>query len=142
MSKFGDFFKKIFGQQPQLDGSVWQSILIVDDDETSQKITRGILLKAGYSVLTADSGEEGLRIAQEKKPSLILLDVIMPKMKGREVCQQLKEFPDTANIPVVFLTAKNSPDDVKAEMEVGAQAHLTKPVNPEQLITVVREVLE
>lgn len=118
-----------------------RSILVVDDDEAIIKMLRPVLLSRGYAVLTAGSGEDGLQIATAQKPDLILLDVILPGIKGREVCKKLKENPATAKIPVVFLTAKDSPEDIRAEQEVGAAAHLTKPVSAKTLIETVQGVL-
>lgn len=125
----------------QKKGTSWRSILVIDDDEIVCRIIRPILMNNGYSVLTALTGEEGLAIARQQKPDLILLDVILPKMKGREVCKELKAFPETAAIPVIFLTAKDSDDDVEAELAAGAQAHLTKPVDPRVLLATVRKIL-
>ncbi len=119
----------------------WQSILVVDDDEALLKTLRPIFQNHRYSVLTASSGEEGLIIAQKQKPDLIILDVILPGIKGREVCRRLKEDEQTKNIPVLFLTSKDSQDDVAAEIGVGAEAHLTKPVNAKVLIATVQRVL-
>lgn len=101
-----------------------KSILIVDDDEGILKTVKNILLPKGYSVLTAVSGEKGIQIAKLQKPDLIILDVILPGIKGREACAVLKEDAATQNIPVIFLTAKDSPDDIDAEMAVGGAAHL------------------
>ncbi|VAW19832.1 hypothetical protein MNBD_BACTEROID05-713 [hydrothermal vent metagenome] len=119
----------------------WRSVLIIDDDEISIKILRNILLNHGYSVLTAMTGEEGLSIAIAQKPSLILLDVIMPGMKGREVCERLKKDLRTRPIPVVFITVKDSMDDIKAEKSLGAAAHLTKPIGSSQLMECVENIL-
>ena len=119
-----------------------EKILVIDDDEAISKIVRPILLSHGFSVLTANTGEDGLQIATAQKPDLILLDVILPGLKGREVCQKLKENPETKDIPIVFLTAKDSPEDVQAEIDVGAAAHLTKPVNAKTLIETVQNILE
>lgn len=116
-----------------------KSILIVDDDEAIIKTLRPTLLSHGYSVLAATSGEDGLQIAGRQKPDLILLDVILPGMKGREVCQRLKENPETKDIPVVFLTAKDSPEDIQAEKEVGAAGRITKPVNMKVLLETILE---
>ena len=124
--------------QPQ---NKWQSILVVDDDETVTKTIRPVLIANGFSVLSASSGEDGLRIAREQKPDLILLDVILPGIKGREICKRLKADSGTKHIPVVFLTAKNSEDDVQAELEAGAAAHLTKPVNYQALLTMLQNIL-
>lgn len=121
--------------------SSWKCILVVDDDETLIKTVRPILIAKGYSVLSASSGEEGLHIAQNQKPDLIFLDVILPGIKGREVCLRLKEDALTKNIPIIFLTAKDSPDDIKAEMEAGAETHLTKPIDAKLLVSTVEKVL-
>jgi len=118
-----------------------RSILVIDDDEMVSKIVRPILFSYGFSVLAANTGEDGLQIAKTQKPDLILLDVIMPGIKGREVCAKLKEDPETQNIPVVFLTAKHSQEDMQAEKEVGSSGHLTKPVNEKTLIEMIQDVL-
>ena len=119
----------------------WKSILIIDDDESIIKTVRAILISKGYAVLTADSGESGLMIAKNQKPDLILLDVILPGIKGRDVCKKLKEETETKNIPVVFLTSKDSEDDIQAEKALGAQEHLTKPVNAQVLISTIYNIL-
>ncbi|MBF0532816.1 MAG: response regulator [Candidatus Omnitrophica bacterium] len=119
----------------------WKSILVIDDDEGILHSTRSILLSAGYGVLVANRGEFGLQIAQTQKPDLIITDVIMPGMKGRELCQRLKQDENTQNIPVVFLTAKDSPEDIAAEKEAGGVAHLTKPVNAKILLATVSQIL-
>lgn len=118
-----------------------KKILLVDDDPGVHLITTPILAKAGYGVVSAKSGEQGLQVALNERPDLIILDVIMPGIKGRDLCLKIKAYPVLANIPVVFLTAKNSEDDIKAELEVGALTHLTKPVNPTELLQVVKGIL-
>ncbi|MFA5261860.1 MAG: response regulator [Candidatus Omnitrophota bacterium] len=119
-----------------------KSVLIVDDDEGIIKTVKGILLPNGFSVLTAVSGEKGIQIAKLQKPDLIILDVILPGIKGREVCATLKQADETKNIPVVFLTAKDSMDDIHAEMAAGATSHLTKPVHAKTLLAEVRRIFE
>lgn len=119
----------------------WKSILIIDDDEIQLKIVRPLLLNNGFAVLAASTGEDGINIAKVQKPDLIILDVILPGLKGREVCRILKEDPQTASIPIMFMTAKNSKDDMDAEKQVGAIKHLTKPVNVKELISAVTEIL-
>ena len=118
-----------------------KNILIIDDDKGLLRILSSNLETEGCKVLVAETGEEGLKIAQAEKPDIILLDVILPGLKGREVCAQLKENRDTKDIPVIFLTAKDSPDDVKAEMEIGAVAHLTKPVDSRKLVAEIKHIL-
>lgn len=120
----------------------WKSVLIIDDDEVALKTMRPLLISNGYSVLMAASGESGLKIIENQKPDLVVLDVILPGIKGREVCKRIKENPKTKHIPVIFVTAKDSPDDIKAEMEAGAAKHITKPYQPKLLLTAVREILD
>ncbi|MDP8212271.1 MAG: response regulator [Candidatus Zapsychrus exili] len=120
----------------------WKSILIVDDDPSIIKIVRPWLISAGYSVLTADTGEIGLQVTKAQKPDLIILDVLLPGIKGREVCKEIKKDPGTKDIPVVFLTDKDSAEDIKAEMEAGAHAHLNKPVNAATLISTIGNILQ
>lgn len=122
-------------------GGIRKSILVVDDDVALLKSVKPILLNSGYSVLTATSGEKGIQIARRQKPDLILLDVILPGIKGRQVCIKLKEDDATQRIPVIFLTAKDSPDDVKAELAAGAIAHITKPFNTGKLLEEIKKAL-
>lgn len=123
------------------DGAMRKSVLIVDDDEGLLKTVKPVLLASGYSVLTATTGEKGIQIAKRQKPDLIVLDVILPGMKGRQVCQKLKEDGATHTIPVIFLTAKDSPDDVKAELAAGAISHITKPFTNQKLIDEIKKAL-
>lgn len=116
-------------------------VLVVDDDQGVLKTVQGILLANGYSVLTAATGEKGVQIAKLQRPDVILLDVILPGIKGREVCVRLKEDDHAKKIPIIFLTAKDSPDDIRAEKEVGGISHLTKPVNAKTLLSEIKKVL-
>ena len=110
-----------------------RTILLVDDEESVRKTVGRRLEIDGYRVLTADSGEEGLKIAQEQLPDLVLLDIMMPKMKGRDVCARLKADPKTAHIPVIFLTALGLTDHIKAGMDLGAEDYIVKPFEPAEL---------
>lgn len=118
-----------------------KKILLVDDDPGVHLVTVPILTKAGYLVISAKTGEQGLQLALNERPDLIILDVIMPGIKGRDLCIKLKAYQVLAKIPVVFLTAKDSDDDIQAEMDAGAIAHLTKPVNPTELLEKIKGIL-
>lgn len=118
-----------------------RKILIIDDDKGLLKMMKVNLATHGFEVLTAFTGEKGLAMAQSIHPDLIILDVILPGIKGRDVCSKLKENPKTQHIPVIFLTAKNSPDDVKAELALGAVTHLTKPLDSHKVLEEIRHVL-
>lgn len=108
-------------------------ILIVDDTKDILLVVARRLKSWGYESLIADSGEEGLRLAEEQLPDLILLDIMMPRMKGRDVCVQLKSNPKTAQIPVIFLTALGLADHIKAGMDLGADDYIVKPFEPAEL---------
>src|SRR4051812_46975661 len=118
-----------------------KTVLIVDDDLSVHKMLEPILTTGGYQVFSAKTGEEGLQMAKDKKPNIVILDVILPGMKGREVCGQIKSNPATKDIPVLFLTSKDSPDDVQAEIAAGGIGHLTKPINPQYLIAQIKRIL-
>ena len=109
------------------------TILLIDDEPDILKTLGRRLEQEGFAVLTANSGEAGLRIAQERQPDLVLLDIMMPKMKGRDVCARLKADELTADIPVIFLTALGLPDHVKAGLDSGAEDYLVKPCDPREL---------
>ena len=116
-------------------------ILLVDDTEDILLVVSRRLKSWGYEALTASSGEEGLKLAEEHVPDLILLDIMMPKMKGRDVCARLKADPKTAKIPVIFLTALGLADHIKAGMDLGAEDYIVKPFEPAELKKRIAVVL-
>jgi CheY-like chemotaxis protein len=118
-----------------------KKILLVDDDPGVHLITVPILSKAGYDVVSAKNGEQALQLALDQRPNLILLDVIMPGIKGRELCKKIKAYDVLKDIEVIFLTAKDSQDDIQAEIEAGAATHLTKPVNPTELLQTISKFI-
>lgn len=118
-----------------------KKVLVIDDEAALHSMLKSVLGVHGIEVVSAHSGEEGLTMAALEKPDLIFLDVIMPGIKGREVCERLKVDPLTRDIPVLFLTAKNSEDDVKAELAAGAIGHITKPIHSAILIEEVKKAL-
>ncbi len=118
-----------------------KKILLVDDDPGVHFIATPILTKQGYLVVSAKHGEQGLQLALNERPDLIILDVILPGIKGRDLCVKMKAYDVLKNIPIVFLTAKDSDDDIKAELDAGAVTHLTKPIDSAQLIEAVKGIL-
>jgi DNA-binding response OmpR family regulator len=118
-----------------------KKILLVDDDPGEHVIIVPILTKAGFMVVSAKNGEQALHLALNERPELIILDVIMPGIKGRDLCKKIKAYDVLKEIPIIFLTAKDSEDDVKAELSAGAIAHLTKPVNPVDLLKIVNGII-
>ena len=116
-------------------------ILMVDDSKDILQVVSQRLKSWGYDVVAANNGEEGLRLAGELMPDLILLDIMMPKMKGRDVCARLKADPKTKAIPVIFLTALGLADHVKAGLDLGAEDYIVKPFEPEELRDRIRVCL-
>ena len=108
-------------------------ILLVDDTKDILLVVSRRLQSWGYEVFTAESGEEGLRIAEEQVPDLVLLDIMMPRMKGRDVCARLRANPKTAHVAVIFLTALGLADHIKAGLDIGADDYIVKPFEPEEL---------
>ncbi|MBT3203445.1 MAG: EAL domain-containing protein [Gammaproteobacteria bacterium] len=117
------------------------SILIIDDTPDSITILNQILQQE-YRVLFALNGSKGLSIARQQKPDLILLDVSMPEMDGYQVCRELKANPDTRDIPVIFVTARDQDDDHEMGFRLGAVDYLTKPVRPSTVKVRVKNQLQ
>jgi len=116
-------------------------ILIVDDNPANLDILQARLTANSYEIITATDGEAGLAMAREKQPDLILLDIMMPKMDGIEVCQRLKADPALPFMPIVMVTAKADSKDVVAGLEAGGDEYLTKPVDHSALIARVKSML-
>ena len=115
-----------------------ESILLVEDEENLVEALRFNLSREGYRVMVAHDGELGLRMAQESGPDLILLDVILPKMNGIEVCRQLRR---ETQVPILMLTARGEEIDKVVGLEVGADDYLTKPFGMRELIARIHSLL-
>ncbi len=118
-----------------------KKIVLIDDDPGIHLLAVPILSAAGYQVISAKNGEQGLQIALNEKPDLILLDVIMPGIKGRELCVKIKSYQVLRNIPVVFFTALDSDESIEAEKAVGSAGRVTKPVNAEELTAAIKAII-
>lgn len=118
-----------------------ERILVIEDEEDILALVHYNLAKEGYQVLCATSGEEGVQLAREQSPELILLDLMLPGIDGLEVCRQLKKEPATQAIPIVMVTAKGEESDVVAGLELGAEDYVTKPFSIRILLARVRTVL-
>ncbi|OGZ19159.1 MAG: hypothetical protein A2Z68_01040 [Candidatus Nealsonbacteria bacterium RBG_13_38_11] len=103
-----------------------KTILFVEDEFTLQKTLGEVLRKEGYLVVSALDGEIGLRMAKEKKPDLILLDLILPKMNGFEVLKKIKEDEEIKDVPIIVLTNLESMEDIQKALELGAATYLVK----------------
>ncbi|MDQ3812907.1 MAG: response regulator [Armatimonadota bacterium] len=119
-----------------------KKILAVDDERHIVRLVQINLQKEGYQVATAANGREALEKVAQDKPDLVVMDVMMPEMDGFEALKRLKENPDTADIPVIMLTAKAQDADVFRGWQSGADLYLTKPFNPSELLTFVKRLLQ
>ena len=118
------------------------SILVVDDNEAERYYLTRILGKAGFRVLEAATGLDGLRIAESDRPELITLDIRLPDINGFEVCRRLKSNPATRDTPVVHISASFTTPEAKAEgLDGGADGYLTHPVDPNELLATLRALL-
>ncbi|HVI86401.1 MAG TPA: response regulator, partial [bacterium] len=116
-------------------------ILIADDNASNRDILQTRLAALGYEILTANDGEEALGMAREAQPDLILLDVMMPKLDGFEVCRRLKADASLPLIPVILVTGKTDSKDIIAGLEAGGDEYLTKPVDHAALAARVKSML-
>ena len=119
-----------------------ENILIVEDDPETVKLVKFILEKNDYSTISAKDGKEGLRMARERKPDLIILDLMLPGMDGYRVCETLKAEPDTKDIPIIMLTALDTGPDFEKALEKKADWYITKPFEAQHLLKRVTYLIE
>lgn len=118
-----------------------QTILVVDDEKDLLDLIEYNLKKEGFNVLKAENGEEGIAVAKEKNPDLVLLDIMMPKMDGMQAVEEMRKDDQLKNIPIIFLTARS---DEKTEVEglnKGGDDYITKPISTTKLISRIKAVL-
>lgn len=127
------------GNDINLSGS---RILIADDNEQNRELLDAYLADEDYEILFANDGQETMQVVEAQQPDLILLDIMMPRMSGYEVCEQLKAEPETSAIPVLMVTALNEMGDIEKAVKAGCDDFLTKPVNQLELKTRVRSLLQ
>ena len=116
-------------------------VLLVEDEEDIREMVHFNLFKERYKVLLASDGQTALDIATNEIPDLIVLDVMIPKIDGFEVCRNLKKRAETKKIPIIMLTAKGEEEDVIKGLEVGADDYITKPFSPKVLLARIKAVL-
>jgi DNA-binding response OmpR family regulator len=119
-----------------------KKILVIDDMPNVVTMVKARLEASGYEVIAALDGQQGLNYAYSEKPDLIILDIVMPAGGGYSVYTRLKLSPKTRSVPVIFLTAKDRPEDVARAYNLGAQYFVKKPYKPEMLLGTVKKVLE
>lgn len=116
-------------------------ILVIDDDYVVLDLLKETLLMEGYDVICVSSGLDGLEQLIREKPDLVLLDVMMPDIDGYEMCKKIKECQSTADIPIIFVSAKAQPEDLEIGFSLGADDYVVKPFDMRDLTDRVRAVL-
>ncbi len=116
-------------------------ILVVDDDPKNLKLIRDLLQVSGYKTVEATGGEQGVKLAKSKKPDLILMDIMMPKVDGYTACREIKMDKATKAIPVVMLTSLDYELNKELGRDMGADGYITKPVDRQKLLDVIRRFL-
>ena len=116
-------------------------ILIVEDNEKNMKLVRDVLQVKGYATLEAGTAEDGIRLANERKPDLVLMDIQLPGMNGIEALGVLRGDPSTASIPVIAVTASVMQQDRKLSTEAGFDAYIGKPINLKEFLATVSKWL-
>ena len=116
-------------------------ILVVEDHQQGAELLEAFLAGSGYEVRTALGGEASLGVVREWQPDLVLLDVMMPRLSGFEVCKQIKADPKTHNVAVIMVTALDQPSDIDRAVEVGTNDFITKPINKAELLLRIRAML-
>lgn len=111
------------------------TVLIVDDVDANVLLLKLLISKAGYKTLSAFNGRDALEVIMKENPDLVLLDIMMPIMDGHEVAKRLKEIPGKEELPIIFLSALNSTEDIVQGFKLGAADYVSKPFNKDELLT-------
>jgi DNA-binding response OmpR family regulator len=119
-----------------------KKIVLIDDNVSFVDVISRFLVTKKFEVFTAYDGTEGIRIVSKYMPDLILLDIMMPGISGYEVCKRLKKEEKTKHIPIIFLTVRSRPEDIKKGFELGAASYITKPFNYPELMEGINKVLK
>ncbi|ELR96383.1 response regulator transcription factor [Gloeocapsa sp. PCC 73106] len=117
-------------------------VLVVDDSLTQRQIISDLLKRCGMTVAIARDGEEAIETVSKYAFDLVVLDIVMPKMNGYEVCRRIKANPKTKNLPVVMCSSKGEEFDRYWGMKQGADAYIAKPFNPPELISTIKQLLK
>lgn len=118
-----------------------KTILVVDDEAHIQELIKFNLVKNGFKVITTDNGIDALKMAEDEKPNLIFLDIMLPGMDGLEVCKAIRRNPLTDSIPIIMITAKSEELDKILGLELGADDYITKPFSVRELVARAKAIL-
>lgn len=118
-----------------------KTVLIIEDEEDAAELFSEMMRVSGFRVITTSKSQPAITMMTEDKPDLVLLDIMMPEISGLEILRQMRRDPNLSEIPVIVLTAKSMPADIKNGMEAGASTYLTKPVGFQELKEAVERTL-
>lgn len=118
-----------------------QTILVIEDEEAVRQLQTNVLTRLGYQVVQAQSAEEGYGLAKQHQPNLIILDVMLQGKDGFSLARKLQSMEKTRRIPIVFVTARDQPEDMAEGFAAGGRVYLTKPFTEKNLETAVRSLL-
>jgi len=118
-----------------------KTVFIIEDEEDAAELFSEMMRVSGFRVLTTSKGKPAISMMTEDKPDLVLLDIMMPEISGLDILRQMQRDPNLSDIPVIVLTAKSMPADIKNGMEAGASTYLTKPVGFQELKEAVERTL-
>lgn len=120
-----------------------KKVLVVDDEPYIRRCLEFLLKRVGgLEVITAEDGQEAVRMIEEERPCLIFLDLMLPRISGYEICQWIKSRPDFSHIYVIILSAKGKVNEISKGIQMGADEYLTKPFDPDDVLQRAREILE
>src|ERR1051326_8907093 len=114
-----------------------KTVLIIDDDADCRRVLAAVLNQDGWQVFHAGNGDEGIELARQHRPSVILCDLLMPRVNGFKVCQEIRADPTLRQTAIVITSGRNFEADCRAAMEAGADDFLSKPVPPKDLVTAL-----
>jgi Response regulators consisting of a CheY-like receiver domain and a winged-helix DNA-binding domain len=117
------------------------TVMVVDDSVTLRQMITDLLTSRGLNVTVASDGVEALEEIKKNRPDLVVLDIVMPRMNGYEVCRRLKSDPKTHNLPVVMCSSKSEEFDRYWGMKQGADAYIAKPFHPQELVGTIKQLL-
>jgi len=117
------------------------SILIVDDEAMTRNLLRLMLERDGFEIVEAEDGEQAIEMIQAQRPDVVIMDVMMPNMDGFTACQHLRNQIETANLPIIMLSARTQIEAVRAGLQAGANRYMTKPISKPELVNTISELL-
>ncbi|MHC4645909.1 MAG: response regulator [Planctomycetota bacterium] len=129
-------------EKPELEAQKTPVVMVVDDNQQNLELLQAYLEDVECETVPAYDGLEALKIIAKRPPDLILLDIMMPRMSGFEVCKRLKNDPKTSDIPIIMVTALNEYGDIERALDCGTDDFLSKPINKLELLTRVRTMLK